>query len=185
MQNITSVAELKYAIQELETERKVKEQLLREQFYLTYESLKPVNILRNTLKNLFSSENLLENISGNAIGSFGGFILKRIFVGKSATTLKKLVGAILQFGIAKVISQNSDQIKTFGQAVIQNFFTKKDKSHKKQFQQKEESLKPFPLQPQLSEHYIYLMKGLKELRYLRLPPLTIFQNKDYLKYRRF
>jgi hypothetical protein len=29
------------------------------------------------------------------------------------------------------------------------------------------------------------MKGLKELRYLRLPPLTIFQNKDYLKYRRF
>jgi len=53
MQNITSVAELKYAIQELETERKVKEQLLREQFYLTYESLKPVNIRRNTLKNLF------------------------------------------------------------------------------------------------------------------------------------
>jgi hypothetical protein len=139
MQNITSVTALRIAIQELETERKVKEQLLREQFYLTYESLKPVNILRNTLKNLFSSENLLENISGNAIGSFSGFILKRIFVGKSATRLKKLAGAILQFGIAKVISQNSDQIKKFGLAVFQNFFNKKDKIHKKQFQQKEES----------------------------------------------
>ena len=138
MQNITSVADLKYAIQELETERKVKEQLLREQFYLTYESLKPVNILRNTLKNLFSSENLVENISGNAIGSVSGFILKRIFIGKSANKLKKLVGAILQFGIARIISQNSDQIKTFGQAVIQNLFTKKEKSHKKQFRPKEE-----------------------------------------------
>jgi hypothetical protein len=138
MQNITSVADLKYAIQELETERKVKEQLLREQFYLTYESLKPVNILRNTLKNLFSSENLVENISGNAIGSVSGFILKRIFIGKSANKIKKLVGAILQFGIARIISQNSDQIKTFGQAVMQNLFTKKEKSHKKQFQPKEE-----------------------------------------------
>ena len=139
MQNITSVAELKYAIQELETERKVKEQLLREQFYLTYESLKPVNILRNTLKNLFSSENILENISGNAIGAISGFILKSIFVGKSATKLKKLVGAILQFGIAKVISQNSDQIKKIGLAVLQNFFNKKEKRHKIQSRQKEES----------------------------------------------
>jgi hypothetical protein len=139
MQNITSVATLKNAIQELETERKVKEQLLRDQFYLTYESLKPVNILRNTLKNLFSSENLLENISDNAIGSFSGFILKRIFVGKSATKLKKLVGAILQFGIAKVISQNSDQIKKFGMAVLKIFFNKKEKRQKKQSLQKVES----------------------------------------------
>jgi hypothetical protein len=139
MQNITSVAALKNAIQELETERKVKEQLLREQFYLTYESLKPVNILRNTLKNLFSSENLLENISGNAIGSISGFILKSIFVGKSATKLKKLVGAILQFGIAKVISQNSDQIKKIRLAVLQNFFNKKEKRHKIQSRQKEDS----------------------------------------------
>ena len=139
MQNITSVTALRIAIQELETERKVKEQLLREQFYLTYESLKPVNILRNTLKNLFSSENLLENISGNAIGSFSGFILKSIFVGKSATKLKKLVGAILQFGIAKVISQNSDQIKKIGLAVLQNFLNKKEKRHKIQSRQKEDS----------------------------------------------
>ena len=131
MQNITSVTALRNAIQELETERKVKEQLLREQFYLTYESLKPVNILRNTLKNLFSSENILENISGNAIGSFSGFILRRIFVGKSANKLKKLAGAILQFGIAKVISQNSDQIKKLGVAVLQNFFNKKEKISKK------------------------------------------------------
>jgi hypothetical protein len=137
MQNITSVAELKNAIQELETEQKVKEQLLREQFYLTYESLKPVNILRNTLKNLFSTEDLAENISGNAIGSASGFILKRIFVGKSANKFKKLIGAILQFGIAKVISQNSDQIKTFGQAVIRNLFSKIEQNSKKHYRSKE------------------------------------------------
>jgi len=45
--------------------------------------------------------------------------------------LKKLVGAILQFGIAKVISQNSDQIKKLGVAVLQNFFNKKEKISKK------------------------------------------------------
>jgi hypothetical protein len=139
MQNVTSAAELKSAIQELETERKVKEQLLREQFILTYESLKPVNILRNTLKNLFASENLVENISGNVVGTVSGVILERIFIGKSANKLKKLIGAILQFGITKIISQNSDQIKTFGQAVIRNFLSKKEKSRKKRSKHMEES----------------------------------------------
>ena len=64
MQNITSVAGLKNAIQELEIEQNVKGQLLKEQIYLIYESLKPVNLLRNTLKETFSSDYLTENFSG-------------------------------------------------------------------------------------------------------------------------
>ena len=46
MQNITSTAGLKNAIQLLEAEQAVKGQLLKEQFYITYESLKPVNLLK-------------------------------------------------------------------------------------------------------------------------------------------
>jgi hypothetical protein len=50
MQNITSVNGLKNAIQLLEVEQDLQGQQLKEQFYITYESLRPVNLLRNTLK---------------------------------------------------------------------------------------------------------------------------------------
>jgi hypothetical protein len=55
MQNITSSADLKDAIKLLEVEQEMKEQLLRDQLYLTYESLKPLNLLKNTLKEISSS----------------------------------------------------------------------------------------------------------------------------------
>ena len=62
MQNITSTAGLKDAIQLLEVEQGIKEQLLKDQLYLTYESLKPVNLIRNTLKEISSSPYMIDNI---------------------------------------------------------------------------------------------------------------------------
>ena len=54
MQNITTVTGLKDAIKVLEAQQTEKGRLLKEQLVLTYESLKPVNILKSTLKELFS-----------------------------------------------------------------------------------------------------------------------------------
>jgi hypothetical protein len=125
MQNITSVDGLKNAIHVLETEQNGKGQLLKEQVYIAYESLKPINLLRNTLKDLFSSQYLAENMSGTAMGEASGFLFKKIFIGESASKFRKLIGSALQFGIANIISRNSDQIKSFGQALFQHLFLKK------------------------------------------------------------
>jgi hypothetical protein len=54
MQNITSIAELKNAIQLLEVKQADKGQLLKEQFFLTFESLKPANLLRSTVNDIAS-----------------------------------------------------------------------------------------------------------------------------------
>ena len=126
MQNITSIAELKDAIQVLEVEQGIKEQLFKEQLYLTYESLKPINILKKTLKELGSSPYLMDNISGTAMGLASGFLSKKIFVGASGSIIRKLIGSILQFGITNVVAQNSSIIKSIGQAIFQYFLHKKE-----------------------------------------------------------
>jgi hypothetical protein len=126
MQNITSIAGLKNAIQLLEVEQGIKGQLLKEQFYLTYESLKPINILKKTLKEISSSPYLIDNISGTAIGLASGFLSKKIFVGASGNIFRKLMGSILQFGITNVVAKNSDIIKTVGHAIFQHFLRKKE-----------------------------------------------------------
>jgi hypothetical protein len=126
MQNITSIAGLKDAIQLLEIEQGIKGQLLKEQFYLTYESLKPINILKKTLKEISSSPYLIDNISGTAMGLASGFLSKKIFVGTSGNIFRKLIGSILQFGITNVVTQNSDIIKSVGHAIFQYFLRKKE-----------------------------------------------------------
>jgi hypothetical protein len=126
MQNITSKAGLKDAIQLLEAEQAIKGQLLKDQFYLTYESLKPVNLLMHTLKEISSSPYLIDNISGTAMGLAGGFLSKKIFVGTSGNLIRKLIGSILQFGVTNIVAQNSEIIKSIGQAIFQHFFHKKE-----------------------------------------------------------
>jgi hypothetical protein len=130
MQNITTVAELKNAIRILEDEQSVKEQLLKEQFYITYESLKPLNLLKATLKDLSSSPYMIENIVGSAVGLATGYVSKKIVVGSSANIIRKLIGSVLQFGITNLVAQHPDAIKSISQYIIQHIFTKKKKKAK-------------------------------------------------------
>jgi hypothetical protein len=126
MQNITSVDELKNAIQLLEVEQGIKGERLKEQFYITYESLRPVNLLRNALKDIFSSPHLAENISGTAMGAASGFLIKKLFIGKSGNPFRNLLGSLVQLGISNIVTQNADFIKSAGQSVFQRLFRKKE-----------------------------------------------------------
>jgi hypothetical protein len=131
MQKITSVAGLKDAILLLELEQSAKGQLLKEHFYLIYESLKPVNLLRDALKDISTSPYLIDNILGTSMGIVSGFLSNRIFVGPSGNLLRKLLGSVLQFGVTTVVSQHPDTIKSFGQIIMQYFHRKKEINSKK------------------------------------------------------
>jgi hypothetical protein len=126
MQNITTVAGFRDAIQVLEVEQASKGQLLKEQLSVVYESLMPVNILRNTLKKFFGKSDLIDNFSGSAMGAASGLLMKKIFIGESGNSFRKLIGSFIQMGISKIISQNSEVIKSFIQSVFQYFFHKKN-----------------------------------------------------------
>jgi hypothetical protein len=125
MQNITSVAEIKNAIQVLEAEQAAKGELLKEQFYITYESLRPVNFLKSIVKDLSSSPYMIENILGSAVGLASGYVSKKIVVGASSNIVRRLMGSILQFGVTNLVAQHPDAIKAFGQFLAQHIFHKK------------------------------------------------------------
>lgn len=111
----------------MEVEQKSKELELKEQFHLTYESLKPANIIRNTLRDLFSSSVLHENFSGTAVGAAGGYLVKKLLVGSSSSMLRKLIGTALQIGMTNIASHKSDVIKSAGQAILQRLFRRKER----------------------------------------------------------
>jgi hypothetical protein len=125
MENITSVTGLKNAILLLEADQVMQGQLLKEQFTATYESFKPVNLIKSSLKDLASSPFLIDNILATAIGLATGFLSKKIFVGSSGNLFRKLLGSFLQAGVTNTVSQHPDTIKSFGQLIFQYFFRKR------------------------------------------------------------
>ncbi len=119
MKKMSAAMELKETIENLESEQSAKGLILKEQLYITYETLKPVNILKKTLQDVSASPYLIDNILGSAVGMTSGFLSKRIFVGTSGNLLRKLLGSILQFGVTNAVAQHPDTIKSAGQFIMQ------------------------------------------------------------------
>ena len=132
MQNITTVTGLKDAIKALETEQIEKGRLLKEELVITYESLKPVNILTNTLKELFTTSHLMENISGTTLGMVTGYLIKKLFIRESPSKIRVILGSVFQLGISKLIAQKAEYISAIGQVVFQHLFSKSEHKHRKQ-----------------------------------------------------
>ena len=128
METIHSIAGLKNSILLLEAEQTVKGIVLKEQFKLTYESLKPINILKNTLKEVSSTPLLIDNILGSVVGLATGYLSKKIVVGASGNIFRNMLGSILQFGVTNVVSKHPEGIKSIGQSIFQLLFRKKEDS---------------------------------------------------------
>jgi len=125
MQEINSVMELKYAIRILEAKQAEKAALLKEQFFITYESLKPVNLIKNSLKEIFTSPNLIDNFLGTSVGLASGFLSKKLVVGASSNIFRKLLGSLLDYGVTNVVSQHPEGIISLGQLIFHRIFDKK------------------------------------------------------------
>jgi len=126
MEKITCAAELKIAIQTLKFEQDVQGKLLKEEFMITFESLKPANIIKNTLHDITQSPYLMDNALGAITGLVSGYLSKKIAVGTSHSLIRKIAGSLLQFGVTNLVAQHADTLKTVGNILIQKFLHKND-----------------------------------------------------------
>ena len=124
MQNITTVADLKTAIQGLEYKQAHELSLLKEQVLITTESLQPLNLLKSSFKNIISSPGLKDTLLDTSIGLTAGYLSKALIIGASHNPIKKILGAVFQLGVSNVATNNSDTIKLLAGKVA-NFFGKK------------------------------------------------------------
>lgn len=129
MENISSTDQLQAAIQILEVEQAVKLKLMKEQFHLAYESLKPVNLIKNTLKEISASPYLVNNLLNATIALLSGFVSKTAITGRSKNKFRRFLGILMQFGVTNIIAQNSKAIKSFGQYVSHRVFHGEEMDH--------------------------------------------------------
>ncbi|MBL0137082.1 MAG: hypothetical protein IPP86_00965 [Bacteroidetes bacterium] len=106
--------------------------LLKEQFHITYESLKPINIIKTTISKVVESPELKSNIVNNVIGAATGYLSKIVLFGASRNPVTRLMGTLLQFAVTNITTKHGDTIKLAGEKIIQRFMKEK-KEPKKEF----------------------------------------------------
>ncbi len=91
---------------------------LREAMVETIESIKPINLLKSTMKNALESSELRGGLVSAALGVTAGYLSRRLFIGSHPGPVRKLIGTLLMFGVSKVITSNSEFISKIEDKLI-------------------------------------------------------------------
>lgn len=129
MQKIITEADLRLAIVQLEGKQIQERILMKEQFLITVETLKPINLIKSTLLEAAESEDLQDNFLNATLGLSAGYVSKMMFQGKSGGPVRKLLGTALMFGIKNLIAQNPETVKKWGGlffTVVRNLLREKN-----------------------------------------------------------
>ncbi|MEP6675603.1 MAG: hypothetical protein ABJA78_10620 [Ferruginibacter sp.] len=110
---ITNHQELEAAITRLKAREAEEKELLVEQFHATAESLKPVNIIKNAFRSISGSKVGAEVINA-AVGVGAGLFSKNMLVGKSSNIIKKILGTVVEVGVANAVAINTDKLRSSG-----------------------------------------------------------------------
>ena len=111
---ITNSSTLQKAIIRLEQKRREQEQDISAHFKHTYQSLQPLNILKNTFHNVTSSPGIKGNLLKAGLGLGAGLLTKRLFFGGSGSAIKKIIGTAVEVGVTKAVTNKSGNIIASG-----------------------------------------------------------------------
>ena len=97
---------------------------LKNQFNVAYESVKPINLVKNLFHEVTASPEIKNNLLNNVIGFGTGFLSKKLLLGATHNPLKKVFGTLFEFAVANIVTKHSEGIKTIGGNLFNHFFKK-------------------------------------------------------------
>lgn len=136
METRYTVESLREKIQELEIRQADEGKILKEQLKSTYESLKPVNILKSVVKDIVASDTLKDDFINTAASYTSGLLTKKLIVGKSQNPLLNILGLGIQFGITALVNKNYSSIKEVFAQYLNAFVAKMQESVNAEIQDK-------------------------------------------------
>ncbi|HXB40798.1 MAG TPA: hypothetical protein VNZ49_09675 [Bacteroidia bacterium] len=128
MEKITTAAQLKSEIQDLEYKQACEWILLKEQFQVAYQGLKPINIIKSKLKELILAPDFKTNALNSAIGFTAGVVAKKVLIGKTHNPFMKLLGFAIEMVVTNKVTKNPDGIKSIAGILFKKLLSKQNNS---------------------------------------------------------
>lgn len=79
MHTIKTSADLRSAIAMLEIQQAAEMQVMKDQFKVVYESIKPMNLIKNSIMEAVESPEIQDNFLNATVGITAGYISKLLF----------------------------------------------------------------------------------------------------------
>ena len=126
MQQINSAAGLRDAIVQLERRQAAEGEILKEQFRLVYEGVKPLNLLKSVFMEAADSHDLKVSMLNTFIGMTTGYLSKKLFESVTKSPFKKLAGNAVMIGITNDVEEHPDFVFALGRGILGLFRKKPD-----------------------------------------------------------
>jgi hypothetical protein len=125
---IKNCHDLEKVIAELEIKAEVQRKDIEETFAVVSENLKPLNLVRNGVRSVFSPEHR-EDLVNALIGLGTGMLSRKLLLGRAKGIFGKTAGKAVEWGIAGLVSNNAEKIKEKAGTLIDKIFKKKRSSN--------------------------------------------------------
>jgi hypothetical protein len=112
MEKIDNADALRAAIIILEAKQEQERILLKNELYRAYESMKPINLIKNTFKEVVQSQDTKDNLLTTGVGIAIGYVSKALFEVATRNVLRKSLGNAIMFGITSAITKNPEVVKS-------------------------------------------------------------------------
>lgn len=103
MSKINATDALNEAIALLQIKQKRELVILKDQFEVTYDSLKPMNLIRNTFGDFAASADIKGTIFNSLIGLATGYLTKKFLVDTHRSPVKGVFQTVFRFILNKII----------------------------------------------------------------------------------
>jgi hypothetical protein len=124
MQKITGAESLKVSILLLEHRQTEDKKLLKEQFAITLENLKPINFLRKVFKDMTTPSDLRDDVIQTVAALISGYLSRKILVRSSRNPILRLTGMFVQYSVTKFVTKNAETLETLGLYFYKKLFGK-------------------------------------------------------------
>jgi hypothetical protein len=127
MPKINNEKELIEAIATLELKQQEDWKLIKLEVVNTIDSIMPINLLKNSIKNVELMATIKEKLLVGGVGILAGYVSKKVLFGDNSP-IKKLMGALVQTGVALEVSQETEFVQYLLdklKVVIHKIITKK------------------------------------------------------------
>ncbi len=122
MQGITTVTDLKNAIEQMESVQREQGTYLNEQFKRARVSFEPFRMFEATLSDTVEQADLIHNLITVVMGIGATYVSRKLFAGAAAKGMTRLLGNLAQIGIAALITRNPGLLKYIAQRIFKGFF---------------------------------------------------------------
>jgi hypothetical protein len=84
--------------------------VLKEHYYNTVDSLKPINLIKSATQKFIANPNIKANLINGAIGFGTNYLSKNLLNENSANPIKRVLGKVLKFALKNFVEKNRKKL---------------------------------------------------------------------------